>query len=64
MVPRVHLWMMSSVYVEGVTAGWSRLSDAVLCDSVVPALLKRDGAGTGKNQPVLSLGRKHQRDKS
>lgn len=58
MVPGVHLWMMSPAYVEGLTAGWHRISVGVLCASVVPAPLKRNVAGTEKNQPVLyTLGR-------
>lgn len=58
MVPGVHLWMLSPAYAKGLTAGWHRISVGVLCASVVPASLKRNVAGTEKNQPVLyTLGR-------
>lgn len=54
MVPGVHLWMMSPVYVEGLIAGWHRISVG-LCASVAQ---KKNVVGTEKNQPVLyTLGR-------
>lgn len=48
--------MMSPVYVEGLTAGWYRISVGVLCGSVVSEPLKKNVVRTEKNV-LYTLGR-------